>query len=161
MFHRRRIDLSNMYGITLVLDDSFKNEEIIKVSDQSMIDDDVNSFHHMFDDCECLREVEFTDNLDLSKIVDTRCMFANCPNLERVILPPNAFSSIYDCSYMFQNCPKLSEVIAPRLFVDPCTKRISPNLCKFSKMIDGCQVSPSRLPGSLNFLVELDKHANL
>lgn len=158
MLHTRRVDLSNMYGKTAVLHNSFKNEEVVKINDQTLIDR-INSFHHMFDGCDRLREVEFTDNLDLSKIIDTRCMFANCPNLERVIFPPNAFPSIYDCSYMFQNCPKLSEVIAPRLFIDPCINRISPNLHYFSKMTNRCQVSPSRLPGSLNFLIELDKHS--
>lgn len=77
----------------------------------------VTSWHHMFDKQPNIKAIIFEDSVDTTHVRSTRCMFANCPNLERIVLPPFAFQNVIDASFMFQNCPKLKEIIAPGLFL--------------------------------------------
>lgn len=158
MWHFRYNDLSNTDSVTLVVRKSYRNAERIVV-DSLPIDPKgkvIRSLHHCFDGMENLKEVIFKDSVDLKNIDDTRCMFNDCPNLERVVFPTNAFPRIYDCSFMFQSCPKLKEIIAPNLFVDPYSNRISKSLKTFNGILNDTPVNRYNVPRSINWLVELD-----
>ena len=69
----------------------------------------------MFDNCKNLKCVTFDDLPLLKQITNTRCMFSNCINLERVCFPFNPFPRLTECSYMFNHCYALKEVIAPMI----------------------------------------------
>ena len=73
----------------------------------------VTGFHHMFDGNTYLEEIIFKDDVELDHITNIRCMFHNCTNLKRIVLPRNAFPNVIDVSFMFQGCRKLEEIIAP------------------------------------------------
>ena len=158
MWHFRYTDLRNQGAATIVIHNSYRNAERIVV-DSLPVDPngkEVCSLHHAFDGMENLKEVIFKDSVDLKNIDETRCMFNNCPQLERVVFPANAFPRIYDCSFMFQSCPKLKEIIAPNFFVDPAENRISKSLHTFNGILNDTPIDKYRVPRSVNWLVELD-----
>lgn len=158
MWHFRYTDLSNTDSVTLVIHNSHRNAERI-IIDSLPVDPKgkvIRSLHHCFDGMENLREVIFKDSVDLKNIDDTRCMFNNCPKLERVVFPSNAFPYIFDCSYMFQSCPMLKGIIAPNLFVSPHTNRLSDSLHMFNEILNDTPVNRYSVPRSINWLVELD-----
>ena len=71
----------------------------------------VTSFHHMFEDCDWITEIKFDDDIRFDHITNVRCMFKNCTNLKRIIMPKRMFTKIIDSEFMFQNCHKDLQVI--------------------------------------------------
>ena len=66
----------------------------------------VTGWHHMFDKRPNIKAIVFEDNVDTTHVRSTRCMFANCPNLERIILPPFAFQNVIDNLLQFRTILK-------------------------------------------------------
>ena len=137
-------------GVTLVIDNYDAPPD---VDSNGIL---VTSWHHMFDGQLNIKEIIFADTIKTAHVTSTRAMFCNCPNLERIVLPPFAFRNVTDASFMFQNCPKLREIVAPGLFLTKNTDgkyTLNEMVKKYStRIIDNTPIARIHCPVSLNLL---------
>ena len=108
-------------------------DKVIKI--KIIIMHEVTSFENLFEDCECIQTIHFSQfyrnnitnmsrmfswcstlkiinlsNFNTDNVTDMSCMFAGCSSLTNIIFSDFNTNNVTDMSYMFSGCSSLREL---------------------------------------------------